>query len=83
MSLQATVTPASLITVAVIATDPLTSEGATAYLRSCPQIELVPATDRRADIVLVMAGGRAEPHPVRDAHRVSCPRLRAAGTRRS
>lgn len=55
MSLQPTVTPASLVTVAVIATDPLTSEGATAYLRSCPQIELVPAADHRAEIVLVMA----------------------------
>jgi DNA-binding NarL/FixJ family response regulator len=56
VSLQPTVTPASLVAVAVIATDPLTSEGATAYLRSCPQVALVPAPEAdRADVVLVMA----------------------------
>jgi DNA-binding NarL/FixJ family response regulator len=56
VSLQPTVTPASLVPVAVIATDPLTSEGVTAYLRACPQIEVVPAAEAgRANVVLVMA----------------------------
>jgi DNA-binding NarL/FixJ family response regulator len=57
VSLQPTVAPASLVSVAVLATDPLISEGTTAYLRSCPQIEPMPAAEAgRADVVLVMAG---------------------------
>jgi DNA-binding NarL/FixJ family response regulator len=57
VSLQPAVAPAIMVSVAVLATDPLTSEGATAYLRSCPQIEPVPAAEAgRADVVLVMAG---------------------------
>lgn len=56
MSLQPTAPPASLVSVAVIATDPLTSEGAAAYLRACPQVDLIPPHEAgRAEVVLVMA----------------------------
>jgi DNA-binding NarL/FixJ family response regulator len=55
-SLPPPAVPARLVTVAVLATDPLTSEGATAYLRACPQLEVVPAAAAgRADVVVMMA----------------------------
>jgi hypothetical protein len=57
VGLQPTVAPAGLVSVTVLATDPLTSEGTTACLHSCPQIEPIPASEAgRADVVLVMAG---------------------------
>jgi DNA-binding NarL/FixJ family response regulator len=61
MSLPSVPPAARLVTVAVLATDPLTSEGTTAYLRACPQIEIVPAADAgSADVILFMAGAVTE-----------------------
>ena len=45
------------VAVAVLATDPVTREGALAMISSCPQLNLVDADRRdRADVLLVLAG---------------------------
>jgi DNA-binding NarL/FixJ family response regulator len=53
--------PAVPVTVAVLATDPLTAEGAVAYLRSHPAVTpLTRAAVGQADVVLILAGAVTE-----------------------
>lgn len=57
VSLMSPAASVTQVTVAVLAADPLLSEGTVAYLRSRPDVKPVPESEAAlADVVLVMAG---------------------------